>query len=130
MIIIFQIDLVDNLTGTSLSTIMLCSLELMFAILCTNIPMLRPWYRRWRREDSHQSNENFESQFRTIGRIGKSGHSINAFEMVSRRLSLRVDTVITVILTWLSSMEVQITMPTSTLATPAKSTTTAALKGC
>ncbi|KAI1342456.1 hypothetical protein F5Y15DRAFT_412963 [Xylariaceae sp. FL0016] len=44
----YQIDLTSNLTGTSLNTFWLCTLELMFGVLCTNIPMLRPFYRRWK----------------------------------------------------------------------------------
>ena len=46
--LIFTIDLIGNLTGTSLTTFMLCSIELMLAGLCINIPMLRPFYLRWR----------------------------------------------------------------------------------
>jgi hypothetical protein len=46
--LIFVIDLIGNLTGTSLTTFMLCSIELMLAGLCVNIPMLRPFYLRWR----------------------------------------------------------------------------------
>jgi hypothetical protein len=45
---IYVIDLIGNLTGTSLTTFMLCSIELMLAGLCVNIPMLRPFYLRWR----------------------------------------------------------------------------------
>lgn len=42
------VDLVGNLTGTSLTTFMLCTVELMLAGLCINIPMLRPFYLRCR----------------------------------------------------------------------------------
>ncbi|KAF1922967.1 uncharacterized protein M421DRAFT_335586 [Didymella exigua CBS 183.55] len=45
---IYTIDLIGNLTGTSLTTFMLCSIELMLAGLCINIPMLRPFYIRFR----------------------------------------------------------------------------------
>ncbi|QDS70014.1 hypothetical protein FKW77_003597 [Venturia effusa] len=45
---LYTIDLVGNLTGTSLTTFMLCSLELILAGLCINIPMLRPFYIRLR----------------------------------------------------------------------------------
>ncbi|KAF2642279.1 hypothetical protein P280DRAFT_540077 [Massarina eburnea CBS 473.64] len=45
---IYTIDLIGNLTGTSLTTFMLCNIELMLAGLCTNIPMLRPFYLRCR----------------------------------------------------------------------------------
>ncbi|EHA50584.1 hypothetical protein MCOR27_010324 [Pyricularia oryzae] len=44
----FTIDLQGNLTGTSLRTFMLCAIELCLAGFCTNLPMLRPYYRRWR----------------------------------------------------------------------------------
>ncbi|KAJ4403693.1 hypothetical protein N0V91_006393 [Didymella pomorum] len=47
-ILIYAIDLIGNLTGTSLTTFMLCSIELMLAGLCINIPMLRPFYIRVR----------------------------------------------------------------------------------
>jgi len=53
---IYVIDLIGNLTGTSLTTFMLCSIELMLAGLCTNIPMLRPFYLRWRTK--HKMSEN------------------------------------------------------------------------
>jgi hypothetical protein len=55
----FSIDLTGNLTGTSLTTFMLCSIELMLAGLCINIPMLRPFYLRWRTK--HKLSENSES---------------------------------------------------------------------
>lgn len=45
---IYTIDLIGNLTGTSLTTFMLCTVELMLAGLCINIPMLRPFYLRLR----------------------------------------------------------------------------------
>jgi hypothetical protein len=37
---IFVIDLIGSLTGTSLTTFMLVTIELMLAGLCINIPML------------------------------------------------------------------------------------------
>ncbi|KAK4189410.1 hypothetical protein QBC35DRAFT_514007 [Podospora australis] len=42
------IDLFGNFTGTSFTTFMLCTIELMLAGICINIPMLRPFYLRWR----------------------------------------------------------------------------------
>ncbi|KAK4176959.1 hypothetical protein QBC36DRAFT_141369 [Triangularia setosa] len=51
---IFVIDMVGNFTGTSLTTFMLCSIELMLAGICINIPMLRPFYLRWRQK--HKSS--------------------------------------------------------------------------
>ncbi|TID19325.1 integral membrane protein [Venturia nashicola] len=45
---LYTIDFIGNLTGTSLITFMLCSLELILAGLCINIPMLRPFYIRIR----------------------------------------------------------------------------------
>lgn len=52
------LDLLSNLTGTSLTTFMLCSVELMLAGMCINIPMLRPFYLQWRAKykDSSLSN--------------------------------------------------------------------------
>lgn len=54
--LIFTVDLFNNLTGTSLTTFMLCSIELMLAGLCINIPMLRPFYLRWRTKQKTSSS--------------------------------------------------------------------------
>jgi hypothetical protein len=53
---IFVIDLAGNFTGTSWTTFMLCTIELMLAGICINIPMLRPFYLRWRQK--HKSSNN------------------------------------------------------------------------
>jgi hypothetical protein len=53
---ILFINLLGNLTGTSLTTFMLCSIELMLAGLCINIPMLRPFYLRWRTKQKLSEN--------------------------------------------------------------------------
>jgi len=47
-VLMYTIDLLSNLTGTSLTTFMLCTVELMLAGLCINIPTLRPFYLQWR----------------------------------------------------------------------------------
>lgn len=52
---IFVIDLIGNLTGTSLTTFTLCAIELMLAGLCVSIPMFRPFYLRWRAK--HRSTQ-------------------------------------------------------------------------
>jgi len=54
-------DLIGNLTGTSGTTFMLCSIELMLAGLCINIPMLRPFYLAWRRRYKESSMGNSAS---------------------------------------------------------------------
>ncbi|KAL0931545.1 uncharacterized protein CTRU02_214280 [Colletotrichum truncatum] len=66
---IFVIDLTGNLTGTSLTTFMLCTVELMLAGLCINIPMLRPFYLRWRAKykSSSLGNSNSQSGFKGSG---------------------------------------------------------------
>ena len=38
----------ENMTGTSLTTYTLCTLDLLLAGLCINIPMLQPFYLRFR----------------------------------------------------------------------------------
>ena len=55
---IFVVDLEGNLTGTSLMTFMLCTIELMLAGLCINIPMLRPFYLRWRQRSKLSQRSN------------------------------------------------------------------------
>lgn len=59
---IYTIDLVGNLTGTSLTTFMLCTVELMLAGICINIPMLRPFYIRWRARSKNSSLNNTGGQ--------------------------------------------------------------------
>lgn len=59
---IFVIDLVGNLTGTSLTTFMLCTVELMLAGLCINIPMLRPFYIRFRAKYNSSSIDKSRQQ--------------------------------------------------------------------
>jgi hypothetical protein len=66
----FAIDLIHNLTGTSLTTFLLCSIELMLAGLCINIPMLRPFYLRLRTkyklsENSASNNQSGFKSYRT-----------------------------------------------------------------
>jgi len=51
---IYVIDLLGNFTGTSLTTFTLCTVELMLAGICISIPMLRPFYLRWRQ--THKSS--------------------------------------------------------------------------
>ncbi|KAF2626247.1 hypothetical protein BU25DRAFT_472527 [Macroventuria anomochaeta] len=59
---IYAIDLIGNLTGTSLTTFMLCTVELMLAGLCTNIPMLQPFYIRLRVKYKSSSMSNSGGQ--------------------------------------------------------------------
>ncbi|KAF1347433.1 hypothetical protein EJ07DRAFT_169694 [Lizonia empirigonia] len=59
---IYTIDLIGNLTGTSLTTFMLCTVELMLAGICINIPMLRPFYIRWRARSKNSSLNNTGGQ--------------------------------------------------------------------
>ncbi|KAL1959778.1 hypothetical protein VTO42DRAFT_1364 [Malbranchea cinnamomea] len=65
---IFVIDLIGNLTGTSLTTFMLCTVELMLAGLCINIPMLRPFYLRIR--EKYQSSRTDSTNGKTSGYKG------------------------------------------------------------
>ncbi|KAJ1323263.1 hypothetical protein MN608_11410 [Microdochium nivale] len=47
-IYLFEIDLLGNLTGTSQTTFILVTVELVLAVLCINLPTLRPYYLRFR----------------------------------------------------------------------------------
>ncbi|CAA9961210.1 hypothetical protein PTMSG1_04594 [Pyrenophora teres f. maculata] len=67
IILVYTIDLIGNLTGTSGTTFMLCSVELMLAGLCINIPMLRPFYLAWRRRYKESSLSNSESGVKRSG---------------------------------------------------------------
>ncbi|KAA8621436.1 hypothetical protein PtrV1_05937 [Pyrenophora tritici-repentis] len=67
IILVYTIDLIGNLTGTSGTTFMLCTIELMLAGLCVNIPMLRPFYLAWRRRYKESSSNNSESGLKRLG---------------------------------------------------------------
>lgn len=82
--LIFKIDLIGNLTGTSLTTFMLCSIELMLAGLCINIPMLRPFYLRWRTKQKSSENglsegqaayKSYQSDPLAVGQPGQRNHT-------------------------------------------------------
>lgn len=76
-ILMYTINLLENLTGTSLTTFMLCTIELMLAGLCINIPMLRPFYLQWRAKYKNSSFSNSGRQsgqkLSVSGQLG-SGH--------------------------------------------------------
>jgi hypothetical protein len=61
-------DLAANLTGSTLTTLMLCTIELMLAGLSITIPLLRPLYTRWRQKYS----SSYGSKDQLKG--SKSGH--------------------------------------------------------
>lgn len=63
------INIALNFTGTSLTTFMLCTVELMLAGICINIPMLRPFYLRWRQKykSSQEGGSNYADDLNTIG---------------------------------------------------------------
>ncbi|KAM0714578.1 hypothetical protein Q7P37_009874 [Cladosporium fusiforme] len=72
---IYVIDLIGNLTGTSLTTFMLCSIELMLAGLCINIPMFRPFYIRSRGNHGKASYATSESGVMASSQGGTPGHA-------------------------------------------------------
>jgi len=77
------IDLIGNLTGTSLTTFMLVPMELMLGGLCINIPMLRPFYNNWKKahNSSHGSSHGKASYVTTDSGLfaerqgGTQGHA-------------------------------------------------------
>ncbi|KAL2163793.1 hypothetical protein VTH06DRAFT_5852 [Thermothelomyces fergusii] len=79
---IFVIDLVGNLTGTSLMTYNLCTIELMLAGICINIPQLRPFYLRWR-----QRRKASQSGSRSDGTADISGSKSRYFATATGKLS-------------------------------------------
>ncbi|KAK0708014.1 hypothetical protein B0H67DRAFT_326060 [Lasiosphaeris hirsuta] len=68
---IFVIDIFGNFTGTSLTTFNLCTVELNLAGICINIPMLRPFYLRWRQ--NHKSSANDSSGYSTRDGVASKG---------------------------------------------------------
>jgi hypothetical protein len=74
-VLIYTIDLIGNLTGTSGTTFMLCTVELMLAGLCINIPMLRPFYLRWRAQYKSTSLSARTSGLKRSNTAGLGGSS-------------------------------------------------------
>ncbi|KAK2735984.1 hypothetical protein FQN55_001886 [Onygenales sp. PD_40] len=74
---IHVINLIGNLTGTSLTTFMLCTVELMLAGICISIPMLRPSYLGWREKykNSRMSNTDGEGSYNEGSGSGQPGPS-------------------------------------------------------
>ncbi|KAL2151656.1 hypothetical protein VTH82DRAFT_6754 [Thermothelomyces myriococcoides] len=81
---IFVIDLIGNLTGTSLMTYMLCTVELMLACICINIPQLRPFYLQWR-----QKYKASRSGSRTEGTADLTGSKSKYFATATGKISHR-----------------------------------------
>jgi hypothetical protein len=47
LVTVFSVDLAENITGSLELAVFLCTLETVLALLCVNIPLLRPLYRRF-----------------------------------------------------------------------------------
>lgn len=71
---IFVIDLTGNLTGTSLTTFMLCSIELMLAGLCISIPKLRPFYLQWRAKYKSPTSDGVQESKGAAFKSSRSNH--------------------------------------------------------
>lgn len=71
LVTVFQLDIAANLTGTVELAVFLCTMETVLALLCINIPLLRPLYRRFIVRQS--SSKLDESGHGTYGRGGHSG---------------------------------------------------------
>lgn len=84
-----RVDLVSNITGTMGDTILLLGLELIFGIMCTNIPMMRPFYARYR---SRKSSSKLEEEPKRSDPSNNSGsHASGARQRIARRLGIADD---------------------------------------
>ncbi|KAF1942418.1 hypothetical protein EJ02DRAFT_454282 [Clathrospora elynae] len=84
--LIYTINLIGNLTGTSLTTFMLISVELLLSGLCINIPMLRPFYLQWRAKYKSTSMSNSSGLKRSVtGQLAsgqpRAGHYTDWMEL-------------------------------------------------
>ena len=59
---ISSVNLIGNLTGTSLTSFVFCTVELMLAGLCINIPMLQSFYQRYRAKYKSSQSSGIPSQ--------------------------------------------------------------------
>ncbi|OTA94593.1 hypothetical protein M434DRAFT_29741 [Hypoxylon sp. CO27-5] len=74
---VFGYDATTNPTGTVGESAFLCVLETFLALLCVNIPMMRPLIRRWRRNQSTSrldGSEGPRSYFSKNSRRGANGN--------------------------------------------------------
>ncbi|KAF2996147.1 hypothetical protein E8E14_000009 [Neopestalotiopsis sp. 37M] len=84
-----RVDLVSNITGTMGDTILLLGLELIFGIMCTNIPMMRPFYARYRSRKSSSKLE--EEPKRSDPSNNSRSHASGARQRIARRLGIADD---------------------------------------
>ncbi|OHE99332.1 hypothetical protein CORC01_05373 [Colletotrichum orchidophilum] len=69
------VNIGGNLTGTSLTTFMFCTVELMLGGLCTNVPTLQSFYVQWRakRRASELEDANSQSEFKRLQIVQSQG---------------------------------------------------------
>ncbi|KAI1390773.1 uncharacterized protein F4822DRAFT_426618 [Hypoxylon trugodes] len=70
---VFTYDVTENPTGTVGESAFLCVLETFLALLCVNIPMLRPLVRRWMRSQSSSRLEGSEGPGSYFSKNSKGG---------------------------------------------------------
>ncbi|KAI9162923.1 Satratoxin biosynthesis SC19 cluster protein [Paramyrothecium foliicola] len=83
LVTVFQVNIAANATGSLELASFLCTLETVLALLCVNIPLLRPLYRRFIvRKSSSRLDESSSRKYAGPVTIGGSGlpqsHSANA----------------------------------------------------
>ncbi|ETS81523.1 hypothetical protein PFICI_06525 [Pestalotiopsis fici W106-1] len=84
-----QVDLLSNITGTMGHTILLLGLELVFGIMCTNIPMMRPFYAKYR---SRKSSSKLLEEPKCRSQSNNTGsHASGARQRIARRLGIPTD---------------------------------------
>jgi hypothetical protein len=83
MVFVFMNDMRGNLTGTMGITIFLCVLEVLLGTLCISIPMLRPFYTRYKAQKSSsklsESASGQKKSLRTFGQISSKPKSKDPF---------------------------------------------------
>lgn len=74
LVTVFQLNIADNLTGTVELAVFLCTLETILALLCVNIPLLRPLYRRFIvRQSASKLDESSGPNYGSQKGTGRSG---------------------------------------------------------
>ncbi|KAH7304200.1 integral membrane protein [Stachybotrys elegans] len=79
LVTVFQVDLAQNITGSLELAVFLCTLETVLALLCVNIPLLRPLYRRFILRQWSSKIDELSNRYATNG--DESGGPSRAAEM-------------------------------------------------
>ncbi|KAI0000249.1 integral membrane protein [Xylariaceae sp. FL0662B] len=82
LVTVFAVDMMNNVTGSIEMAVFLCTLESLLALVCVNVPMLRPLYRRYvnqttssKLQDGEQSGQGKGSKISSVSKNNNTTHT-------------------------------------------------------